>query len=281
MYVHPFFAPPVSFEETFLHPWKTARPPFRICGQVYFVGNLTISSHLIDTGEGLLLLDTPFIQQMPMLIDSIYQLGFDPRNIRWILHTHGHVDHWGCTQYLKELYGCETYMSQVDGRMLLEQPEVGGRQETTVSRGERQNIDVLFGEGTLRFGPLDVACVATPGHTDGAISFFFDTMEGGRAYRVGIYGGTGFNTLTDAEMARLNRPPSARDDYMNSLDKVLGTPVDVMLGNHPNQNATFEKFERRQQHPNGPNPFVDPDEWDRYILTLKRLYSEFLADIPE
>ncbi|MCD8363314.1 MAG: MBL fold metallo-hydrolase [Lachnospiraceae bacterium] len=281
MYIHPFFAPPISFDETFQHPWVTKVPPIHICGRVYYVGNLNVASHLIDTGEGLLLIDTPFIQQMPLLIDSIYRLGFRVDDIRWILHTHGHLDHWGCSSYLKGICGCETYMSRVDGEMLLNHPVVGGIQDSTVCRGEVQQMEVLFDEGELDFGGLKVKCVATPGHTDGVMSFFFDTEEDGKMYRVGTYGGTGFNTLTNQEMERLQRPASARQDYMDSLEKVQDMRVDVTLGNHPNQNATFEKYEKKLKNPDGPNPYIDPNEWGRYINTLKKLYAEFLEDIPE
>ena len=95
-------------------PWLYDTEPFHIADNLYYVGNTSVSSHLIDTGEGLLLLDTTYQQTGYMLLESIRKLGFDPADIRWILHSHGHIDHFGATRMLVEKYGCKTYMPEAD-----------------------------------------------------------------------------------------------------------------------------------------------------------------------
>ena len=82
--------------------------------ELYFVGSLAASCHLIDTGDGLILIDTGFPQTLYLLIDSIHRVGFDPREIRYILHTHGHYDHLGGTKQLVEMTGAKTFLGAPD-----------------------------------------------------------------------------------------------------------------------------------------------------------------------
>ena len=69
--------------------------PFKIIGNLYFVGSYCQSSHLIDTGDGLILIDTGYPQNLYLLINSIYKLGFSPYDVKYIIHSHGHYDHGG------------------------------------------------------------------------------------------------------------------------------------------------------------------------------------------
>ena len=86
-------------------PWNYDVSPFKIADNVYYVGNKSVSVHLFDTGEGLLLLDTAYAETTYLLIESIRELGFDPHDIRWIIHSHAHIDHFGATRYLVEKSG--------------------------------------------------------------------------------------------------------------------------------------------------------------------------------
>ena len=79
------------------YPWKGAMTPFNLLGNTYFAGISGASSHLIDTGEGLILLDSGYQQGLYLLIDSIYRCGFKPSDIRYIIHSHGHIDHAAAT----------------------------------------------------------------------------------------------------------------------------------------------------------------------------------------
>ena len=76
------------------HPEKYVIKPFRIFGNLYYVGDKKVCSHLIDTGDGLILIDTGYQHSQHLLIESIYSLGFDPRDIKIIIHSHGHFDHF-------------------------------------------------------------------------------------------------------------------------------------------------------------------------------------------
>ena len=125
--------------ESFEERWKNTRKrkeqylrfpedyyikPFKIIGDVFYVGDAKVCSHLIDSGDGLILIDTGYIHTAHMFINAIWQAGFNPKYVKFILHTHGHYDHYGATVALQKLYGCRTYLSRADARMLEAKPEV-------------------------------------------------------------------------------------------------------------------------------------------------------------
>lgn len=105
------------------HPYWMAEPPFRIWGNLYFVGNSWCSSHLIDTGDGLILLDTPCLAELPYLLDSIWSVGFNPREIRMILISHAHHDHYGAASALRHITGAKICLSAVDAADMAARPE--------------------------------------------------------------------------------------------------------------------------------------------------------------
>ena len=102
------------------HPWEFRTDGFCIAGNLYYVGNKDVSCHLIDTGEGLILLDTAFPQSVYLLLESIRSLGFDPYDIKYIVHSHGHYDHFGGTKALVELTGAKTFLGEEDIKILNE-----------------------------------------------------------------------------------------------------------------------------------------------------------------
>ena len=249
------------------HPWELACEPFRIAGNLYYVGNTNVSSHLIDTGEGLILIDTAYPQTVYLLLESIRRLGFDPDDIRAILHVHAHYDHLGGTRALVELTGAETYLGEPDVDIIEKHPELTWAPGYGVEFHERFHVDHPLTDGdVIRLGNVAIECVAIPGHTPGSMSYFFETSENGKCYRVGIHGGPGLNTLTDEFLKRSKLSFSLRRDYLNSLRRLKAETVDIFIGAHPDQNDTFGKHSRQTDEE---NPFIDPLSWNRFLHDLE------------
>ena len=102
-----------------LHPeYSYYNGPKQIYGPLYYVGDNTVSAHLLDTGDGLILMDSLYPQSVHVLLQQIWEAGFDPAEIRYILHTHVHLDHFGGTKPLVDMFGCRTFMSAVDADLL-------------------------------------------------------------------------------------------------------------------------------------------------------------------
>lgn len=220
----------------FEHRFDGKITPFRIIGNVYFVGCTPASSHLIDTGDGLILIDTGYEDTLFLLIDSIYKLGFSPMDIKYIIHTHWHGDHTASTKALCSLTGAKTFIGKDDNEKVL----------------KYFTPDFLLSDGdTVSLGNTEIHIIETPGHTKGCISFYFDTVDNGKTYRVGMFGGAGANTLVKDKFDY----PDAREGYRNSLNRLRKEKIDVFIGNHVWNNDTEAKGKLLLE--TGENKFID------------------------
>lgn len=256
-----------EIEDACLHPWDYAVDPFRIAGRLYYVGNREVSSHLIDTGEGLILLDTGFPQTLYLLLESIRRLGFDPADLHTIVHSHGHYDHIGGTRAIVELTGAATAMGQEDAFILTERPELSWAPEYGVDFHETFTLDMPLRDGqTLTLGDTEIECAHTPGHTPGCMSYRFTVRDEGVDYVVGIHGGTGLNTLTDEYLAKYGLSHEYRRLYLASVQRLKAWTVDIHLGSHPSISDILAKRDRMD---GGVNPFVDATAWPDYLSGLE------------
>ena len=196
--------------------------PFQIYGNVWYVGDSWVCVHLIDTGEGLLLIDSGSCGATAMLVNAIWEAGFNPADVKWIIHSHGHVDHFGGANFFKKMFGTKLYLGEPDARMFHERPEIAVIQES------RNDADYLFQpdyeirEGdVLTFGNTTITFYLVPGHTDGCIACFFDAYDGDQVKRCGYYGGFGFNTLQKDYLIEIGDTAyNTRKVYLESLAKV-------------------------------------------------------------
>ena len=251
------------------HPWEYARDPFPITANLYYVGNFNVSAHLIDTGSGLILIDTGFPQTVYLLLESIRRLGFDPKNIVYILHTHGHYDHMGGTRALVELTHAKTAMGKADASMMRDRRELTWAPEYGVKFYETFDVDLPLSDGdTISLGSTAIKSVHTPGHTAGCFSYFFNVSDKGQSYRVGIFGGPGLNSLTDEYLKQHGLPYGAREDYLKSVERLKKEPVDIFLGAHPGPGQS-DHFRKKAAMTESKNPFIDKDAWLTFLTRLE------------
>ncbi len=252
--------------------------PFRIFGNLYYIGDKRVCSHLVDTGEGLIVFDSGYQHTIHLLVQSIWEMGFNPADIKYLIHTHGHFDHFGASNEFRALYKCTTVMSRVDTEMLRDKPEGALMELSSDPDAELPIIDKTFEDGEIiALGNTSIRCVLTPGHSPGNSAFFFDVRDGKQTYTVAYFGGAGFNWVRKGFLDRYNFPYSLRNDFIKSIDKVRGEKADIVLGSHPGQYNLFEKRKRMEENLQS-NPFIDPGEWERYLTGLKARYQEFLVN---
>ena len=203
-------------------PYLLYREPFQIAGNLYFVGNEWCSSHLIDTGEGLILLDTPCASALPGLIHSIYRLGFRLEELKYILVSHAHADHFGAVNALVHLTGAKTFLGAVDAKDMRENAErMDAMNRNLDAYNENFVPDVELEDGDIvELGNTKIRCVWTPGHTIGVMSHVWELEYEGKSYHVGIYGGAGFISLSKEALEKNGLPLSLREDFAASIDKV-------------------------------------------------------------
>ena len=226
------------------NPWEGRIEPDKIVGNVYYIGTFQASCHLIDTGEGLILIDPGDGNTLYLVIDSIYKLGFKPTDIKYIINTHWHSDHTEATAALAQLSGAKTLIGRRDYK----------KAESFF------NADIQVADGdTLSLGNTLISFMETPGHTEGTISFFFETEENGEWYRVGMFGGAGANTLAKGAFDYAD----CRKDYIESLNRLRREKVDVFIGNHVWNNNTEVKLKKLRE--TGINEFKDKNIWGQFL----------------
>ncbi len=268
-----------SMFKYFVNQEKRWIKPFNIFGNVYYVGYSWVCVHLIDTGEGLLLIDAGNCGATAMLIKAIYDLGFKPDDVKWIILSHGHVDHIGAANFFKNMFGTKLYMGKPDADMFKERPEFSLIQESTDFMDDIFEPDVCIQNGDeLTFGNTSIKCYIVPGHTEGCVALFFNAYDGGRIKRCGYYGGFGFNTLTKQFLDDFGDfEHNMWDTYLKSIDSVINEHVDIFLGNHTENNKFFEKLDILNK--TGSNEcFIDENEWRTYLNSKKEELKVFISN---
>jgi metallo-beta-lactamase class B len=259
----------ISSDAKYERPWECRMPAFRVAGNLYFVGNSSGATWLLDTPEGPVLFDTNYPTLAPLLLDSICEAGFSPESITAIFHTHGHFDHYGATEQIKARSGATSYMSKTDARLLAQRPEMGLAHQGKYIFPEPPAVDVeLEDEDVITVGGIPIRCVACPGHSPGAMSYFFPVTENGKTYTAAIHGGAGLGTLSRDFMEQYG--VNWRQDFVDSIEKLMEEPVDIFLANHTKMCHTAEKYRRLQQ---GENAFIDPAGWRNFLLSLRKDYE--------
>ncbi len=236
--------------------------PGKILGNLYFVGNVAASCHLIDTGEGLILIDTGYQKNVEWIIESIEMLGFNPKDIKYIIHSHGHGDHTRATEGLLKYCNAETFLNFKDIRYI---------------EGFTPDHDLKEGD-VIELGNTKISVLETPGHTLGTVSFFFDLTENGKTYKAAMFGGAGLKQIGIEFLKERGLPLSQRDDFVKTCDRIMDIPVDVFVGNHVGQNNTKVKLEALQSGKCEGNPFIDPTEWKRFIADRKASALKMIED---
>lgn len=248
--------------------------PFMIADGLYYVGDKKVCIHLIDTGDGLVLLDSGYLGATHLLVDSIWRLGFDPRDVKWIVHSHGHSDHFGSTDEFRSMYGTKAAISRIDAEKLRDpKPHVD---TLLYPLAVTPKFDLELEDGDIfELGWLKMRCVLTPGHTEGVLSFFFDVTYEGKTYTVGAFGGAGVNAISLPYICHYNSPSDSPQIMLDSLEMLKAEKVDIQLGNHPYNNHTLEK--REKQLSEGGNPFIAPNDWQEFLCDMKKKVEHSIA----
>ena len=254
--------------------------PFEIADGLYYVGDKKVCVHLIDTGDGLILLDSGYLGAEHLLVDSIWRMGFDPKNVRWIIHTHAHSDHFGASCEFKRMYGTKLAISKVDAESIRQKPHRAHVDNNSFPYAQIPEFDYEIEDGEIfELGNVKIRCVLTPGHTQGVLSLLFNVTYNSNTYLAGMYGGAGVNAISLPYIHYNEAPEDSAQQMLESIDKVYNEPVVVHIGNHPHNNQTLEK--REKQLLEGGNPFIAPDSWRGFLDNLKVKVKKTIKDNEE
>jgi metallo-beta-lactamase class B len=249
--------------------------PYRIAGNLYYVGASDVASYLITTPEGNILLDGGFVETAPQIEANLQKLGFKMEAVKILLSTHAHYDHAGGLAALKKKTGAPLYAGAADADLLAR----GGKGDFAF--GDRLlfppvQVDhpVLDGD-RVSLGGTTLTAHATPGHTKGCTSWSMQVdAGGGKRYDVVFVGSTSINP--GVHLAGKPSYPGIAEDYAKTFTVLKGLPCDIFLAAHASFFHGLEKAARLKQGVEG-NPFVDPQGYRDYLARSEKAYGEQLA----
>jgi len=255
--------------------WTEPFPPFRIAGNLYYVGSRGLASYLIATPEGNILINSSFDANVPMIKTSIEKLGFKFSDTKILLISHAHGDHDAGSAMIKESTGA-TYMV-MDGDV----PSVESGGKIDPVHGVRASASytptkvdrVLHDRDTVKLGGTVLVAHLTPGHTKGCTTWTMRVKEGSKTYNVVIIGSPNVNQ----GYKLVNNPayPRIAQDYERMWRVLKSLPCDIFLGAHGDYFGLEEKYPRLKE--GSANPFIDPDGYKKYVAEKEKAFYAELA----
>ncbi|MCR5034290.1 MAG: MBL fold metallo-hydrolase [Clostridia bacterium] len=254
-------------------PWLLQCDPFKVSPHVYYVGNTWVGAYLIDTGDGLALIDTLIFEDAYQLFENIYKLGFNPKDIKNILLTHCHIDHVGGVNPIVSVSGAKVWLSRED-EIFADHPF--NKKEGIFKVTEFRKPDCYFSDDEpLVLGNIVIRTKLCPGHTPGTTSFFIeDHDENGRKLVVGLHGGVGVNTMSDKYFEENDLDPILRKQFIEGCEAMKSIHVDISIPSHP---AHGDLMNRISSDPMDYTPLIDEKEWAHFL----DVRAQFAKDLEE
>ncbi|HVG34606.1 MAG TPA: subclass B3 metallo-beta-lactamase [Pyrinomonadaceae bacterium] len=240
--------------------WNRPQQPFRICGNTYYVGPRGLTSILLTSRAGHVLVDGALPESVPQVVANIRSLGFRIEDVKLIVNSHVHFDHGGGISELQRLSGAEVAASPWSVEVLT---------KSGVGKGDPQfgsilpvalipRANTLRDGQILRVGDIRLTAHFTPGHTPGGTSWTWESCEGRRCLSL-VYSDS--MTPVSAENFRFSDSreyPTAVQDFEKSFAFLRAASCDILLTSHPDASGLWQRLERRQRGVR-PDPLVSPN----------------------
>jgi metallo-beta-lactamase class B len=251
-------------------PWEIAVNPFQVTPNTYYVsGQSWVGAYLIDTKDGLILIDTGIVESLYLLVNSVYELGYQITDIKKILISHAHIDHLGGAAALKKLTGAPIYMSKEDTEFMKVSPK-----ETiaidNLCRQQSFEVDCYYDDKeAICLGNIEIHTKLTPGHTIGTTSFFWKETNPltNAEYQIAMHGGVGAFSMADAYYKTSKMlTPMLRDQFLSDIEEMKKYHVDIALPSHPNQIIIMD---RAGSYTHESQPYLDETVWSDFLEDRK------------
>ncbi len=263
--------------------WNRAREPFKVFGNTYFVGVAGLSSVLIASSKGLILLDGALPQSAPLIDANIRKLGFRTEDVRLIVNSHAHFDHVGGIAALQRLSGARVAASArgaqaiARGEPTEDDPQYQSGHDPKMHFPSVQNVEVVSDGQSLTVGGVTITAHMTPGHTPGGTTWSWRSCEGARRLNV-VFADSlnpvsddGFRFTGDATHASLV------EGFKASVAIVDRLPCDVLISVHPGASGLDDKLAARAKGIT-PDPFVDANACHAYAADASRLLAKRISE---
>ncbi len=254
--------------------WNAERAPFKLHGRSWYVGVAGLSAVLIDSGEGLVLIDGGLPQSAAPIAAAIEHLGFTLTDIAWIVNSHAHFDHAGGIAALARISGARVAASPAGaaglriGAALPDDPQAGYGDATRFP--PVAEVQVIADGEPIRLGRLTLTPVFTPGHTPGGTTWLWRECEdaGDTADCLDLVYADSLTAVAAPDFRFSADGGRAADLLRASIDRVAGLPCDILIPAHPDFGGLFERLERPRS-PEHRNPLVDRAACQRYAVAAR------------
>ena len=248
--------------------------PFKVMDNVYYVGPGSVSVWLVPTSAGLILIDTAQEPYVDYVIDNIRKVGFDPKNIKYILLTHGHLDHFGGANKIKALSGARVALTEGDWNFMEQQAKA----RPPKAGDEPPARDMVIKEGdTITLGDTKIKVYVLPGHTPASPAYEFTVYDNKKPYKGFVFGGPGPRNGVQGGT-----------EFLQSIERLEKnfTDVQVALNVHsylnsypyPNNMGILELRDVKAKNPNGPNPFINNALWRQWLKDAHAGAVKYIAE---
>jgi metallo-beta-lactamase class B len=251
--------------------WIKPYPPFRIAGNLYYVGTCDLACYLITTTKGNILINTGIASSAEQIKKNIEALGFKYSDIKILLITHAHFDHVGALAEIKQQTNASLMVDEKDAEVLAS----GGSTDYELGKHgitfKPVKADVLLHDGdTIKLGNMQLVMLHHPGHTKGSCSFLFTVNDEQHSYRVLVANMP--SIITDRRFTDITDYPNIAQDYAYTLQAMKNIHFDIWLSSHASQ------FNLQSKHTPGnsynPSAFIDQAGYDAALRDLQKQYDE-------
>jgi metallo-beta-lactamase class B len=251
--------------------WTKPIAPFRIAGNLYYVGTEDLASYLIVTQQGDILINSTLETNVPLIRKNIQALGFHFGDTKVLLISHAHYDHCAGSARIKQLTGAKYFVMDGDVPVV----ESGGKTDFQYAHDPTMyfppaKVDRVLHDGdTVELGGMTLTAHLTAGHTRGTTTWTFDEMEAGKPLHVVIVGGPNLNPGT--QLAGNATYPQIAADFQHGFDVLKALPCDIFLGAH---GSYFDLTEKREQMKRGgTDVFIDPNRYKAYVADREKAFQ--------
>jgi metallo-beta-lactamase class B len=241
--------------------WHRAFPPFKIAGNLYYVGTADLAVYLIHTPQGNILINSDFKQDVPVIRASIEKLGFKYNDTKIILISHAHGDHDEAAGLIKKDTGAKLMVMDADV------PE----EESTARGRPGAHVDRVLHDGDpVELGGSKLTAHLTPGHTKGCTTWTIQVQEGGKTLNAVIIGSPNVNP--GYILVGNTKYPQIAQDYVKTFSVLKSLPCDLFLGAHGAYFGMIAKYENMKS--GGSNPFIDPEGYRAYVAEREEAFRK-------
>jgi metallo-beta-lactamase class B len=249
--------------------WQMEYKPFRIVGNLYYVGTYDLACYLITTSKGHILINTGLAESVDMIKSNVESLGFKFSDVKILLATHAHFDHVAGMADIKQMTGAQMMIHERDAQALADGGNsdfVFGGKGSTFKPVKADRL--LHDNDTVRLGNMQLVVLNHPGHTQGANSFLFDVKDETKTYRVLIANMPSMQEQTN--LAGMPGYPDIGKDYAYTFAALRKLQFDIWLSSHAGQFKLHQKHKPDEDY--NPEVFIDRAGFDETLGNLEKLY---------